>query len=97
MQFWHNGRKYDTATITAEEKEQVAASVKEAIDEIVAMIAEFNSTSDLRVFSIKHFGRDGVHALYTDRNHVADRLGVMLKDLETSDRFKALVELGLKP
>jgi hypothetical protein len=97
MEFWSKGKKYDTETMTAKEKIALLACVENDIEEIVAVIAEFNACEDLRAFSVKHFGRDGYPEMYTSRRHVADFLESKLSDMLASDRVKALRAMGCEP
>jgi len=96
MQFWSNGKKLDTETMSAKEKIQLLSEVESEIQEITSMIAEFNQCSDLREFSKKHFGSDGDYKMYTDRVHVADFLEWKLSDYKSSDRVKALRIMGVE-
>ena len=51
MQFWNDGKKYDTETMTAKERIVLLASVEQSIEEVMELIAEFNVCGDLRAFS----------------------------------------------
>lgn len=97
MKFWYNGRKLDTNTMTAKEKIEILCYVEGEIDAVSAMIAEFNKCEDLKEFSVKHFGRDGDYAMYTDRNHVSRFLEWKLNDILNGDCAKALSLLGCEP
>ena len=97
MQFWSEGKKHDTETMTAKEKIALLASVESEIDEAMSVIAEFNACEDLRAFSIKHFGRDGSPEMYSNRNHVSRFLEWKLNDIIASDRVKALKIMGCEP
>ena len=95
MEFWSNGKKCNTDTMTAKERIVMLADVEAEINEVHQMIAEFNRTSDTQAFSLRHFGRDADRRMYTDRVYVANRLEWMLNDRLTSDRVEALRVMGV--
>jgi hypothetical protein len=97
MEFWTKGKKMNTETMTAKEMIVLLNEVETELQVVLDMIAEFNTTTDVRKFSLKHFGRDGDHKMYTDRVHVADRLKAKWEDLVAGDRCKALLEIGCEP
>jgi hypothetical protein len=99
MIFWSNGKQMNTETMSEEEKVFLTLEVRADLQAVHDMIDEFIEVSNdgLRQFALKHFGRDGDLKLYTDRDHVADRLEWKLTDLKSSDRYKALEVLGRTP
>jgi len=97
MKFWSKGKQLDTATMTSREKVVLLAEVERDLAEAHAAIGEFCVAEDLRAFAVSHFGRDADPEVYVDRSLVADRLEGKLEDLSSSDRVKALGELGLAP
>lgn len=95
MIFWANGQKFDTATIGSEDAAKIHAEFVAEMVEVSGMLVELQNTSNVREFSLKHFGRDGERDLYTDKAYTTQVVQDKLQDLQGSDRAKALRVLGL--